>query len=208
MTELAFIRHGRTAWNEDGRLTGRADIPLTAEGEAQLAGRRVPDDWADAVWHTSPLRRARQTAALLGHADARVEQRLIEMDFGAYEGQTIAGLRQRFPREMAANEDRGLDFLPPEGESPRMVLQRLRPFLRELATAGGRHVAVAHKSVIRSVFAAAYDWPMLGRPPIRLRWNCAHAFTIDDAGAVAPLQMNIPLLPAAASDAVVPPSAP
>lgn len=208
MTELAFIRHGRTAWNESGRLTGRADIPLTAEGEAQLVGCRVPDDWAGAIWHTSPLQRARQTAALLGHADARVEQRLIEMDFGAYEGQTIADLRQRFPREMAANEDRGLDFLPPDGESPRMVLQRLRPFLYELAATGGRHIAVAHKSVIRSVFAAAYYWPMLGPPPIRLQWNCAHAFSVDDAGAVAPLQMNIPLLPAAASNAVAPSATP
>jgi len=196
MTVLAMIRHGRTAWNDDGRLTGRTDIPLSPQGRREVAGYRLPAELAPATWHVSPLQRARQTAELLGHGDARVEPRLIEMDFGSYEGHTLAELHQTFGAEMQANEDRGLDFQPPGGESPRAVQRRLQPLLRELAAAGGLHVAVAHKAVIRAVFAAAFDWPMLGKPPVRLRWSCAHLFDLGADGRPQPDRMNLSLVAA------------
>lgn len=193
MTAVYFLRHGRTAWNEEGRLTGRTDIPLSPAGRADIAGLKLPSEMQAAVWHVSPLCRARETAALLGAADARIDERLIEMDFGRFEGQTLSDLRRRLGPAMQANEDRGLDFQPPEGESPRKVQQRLLPFLRELAAAGGRHVAVCHKSVIRCVLALAYDWPMQGRAPVKLRWDCMHRFELDVDGMPRPGEMNIPL---------------
>jgi broad specificity phosphatase PhoE len=193
MTLLGMIRHGRTAWNNDGRMTGRADIPLIDEGRQALAGLRPPEELDGAAWHVSPLIRARQTAAIFGQPDARIEARLIEMDFGAYEGRTLAELRNDPGAGMAANEDSGLDFLPPDGESPRMVQDRLRPFLAELGQAGGKHIAVAHKSVIRAIFAAAYDWDMMGRPPVKLRWERAHLFKVDAAGGLRPWRMNVAL---------------
>ncbi|MBL6951926.1 MAG: histidine phosphatase family protein [Alphaproteobacteria bacterium] len=193
MTLLGMIRHGRTAWNGDGRMTGRADIPLTDEGRLALAGLRPPAALDGATWHVSPLIRARQTAAILSNTELRIEERLIEMDFGAYEGRTLEELRADPNAGMVENEHRGLDFLPPGGESPRMVQQRLRPFLAELGQAGGRHIAVAHKSVIRAIFAAAYDWNMLGRPPVKLRWDQAHLFEVDRTGGLRPWRMNVPL---------------
>jgi len=193
MTELALIRHGRTEWNDDGRLTGRIDIPLSPQGRREVAAYRLPARLDGATWHVSPLQRARETAALLGHPSARIEPRLTEMDFGGFEGRTLAQLHAELGEEMQRNEDRGLDFQPPGGESPRAVQDRLRPFLAELALAGGCHVAVAHKAVIRAVFAAAYDWPMLGEPPVRLRWHCAHLFRLDDSGQPAPDCMNLSL---------------
>ncbi len=195
MSLLGLIRHGRTAWNGEGRLTGRADIPLTAQGQAALKGLRPPKELDGARWHVSPLLRARQTAQIIsgGAADLQLEDRLIEMDFGAYEGRTLEELRADPAADMAANEDRGLDFLPPDGESPRMVQERLRPFLVELGQLGGRHIAVAHKSVIRAIFAQAHGWDMLGRPPVKLRWDKAHLFTVDDSGDVTPVRMNVPM---------------
>ncbi|MDA1099590.1 MAG: histidine phosphatase family protein [Proteobacteria bacterium] len=209
MSLLGLIRHGRTAWNSDGRMTGRADIALTEAGRLALAGLHPPEELDGATWHVSPLIRARQTAAILsgsgdmagGMDDAgelganalHIEARLIEMDFGAYEGRSLEELRADPAAGMVENEHRGLDFLPPGGESPRMVQERLRPFLAELGQAGGRHIAVAHKSVIRAIFAAAYDWNMLGRPPVKLLWDRAHLFNVDGAGAVRPWRMNVPL---------------
>lgn len=195
MSLLALIRHGPTAWNREGRLTGRTDIPLTPEGRALIAGYVLPDELRDAVWHVSPLLRARETAQLIGAENPRVESRLIEMDFGDFEGKRLDDLRADLGEEMAANEARGLDFQPPGGESPRMVQRRLEPFLRELGRGGGRHVAVAHKSVIRCVFALAYDWPMAGKEPLKLHWNCVHLFDLDDEGRPRPQRMNVPLAP-------------
>lgn len=197
MALLSMIRHGRTAWNGDGRLTGRTDIPLTEEGRAALTGLVPPEEMAGAVWHVSPLLRARQTAEILsqGEIDLDIEPRLIEMSFGDYEGRTLEELHADPALDMAANEDRGLDFLPPGGESPRMVQQRLRPFLAELGQAGGKHICVAHKAVIRAIFAAAHNWNMLGRPPVKLRWEQAHLFEVDEQGNVRPQQMNVPLIP-------------
>ena len=195
MTLLGMIRHGRTAWNGEGRLTGRADISLTDQGRAALAGLRPPKELDGAHWHVSPLQRTQQTARIISGRDIefRTEERLIEMDFGAYEGSTLEELRNDPAKNMAANEDRGLDFLPPDGESPRMVQIRLRPFIAELGRGGGRHVAVAHKSVIRAIFAEAYDWDMMGRPPVKLRWDQAHLFYIDCRGGLSPVRMNVPM---------------
>jgi len=196
MALLGMIRHGRTTWNGEGRLTGRADIPLTEQGRGDLAGLGPPEELNGAQWHVSPLLRARQTAAIIsgGDRDIRIEERLVEMDFGAYEGRTLEELRVDPDTDMAANEGRGLDFLPPGGESPRMVQHRLLPFLAELGRQGGRHIAVAHKSVIRGLFAAAHDWDMMGRPPVKLRWEQAHLFEVDTAGGLTPVRMNVPLI--------------
>ena len=175
MTLLGMIRHGRTAWNGEGRLTGRADISLTDQGRAALVGLRPPKELDGAHWHVSPLRRTQQTARIIG-------------------GRAIEFRTEDDPvKNMAANEDRGLDFLPPDGESPRMVQIRLRPFIAELGRGGGRHVAVAHKSVIRAIFAEAYDWDMMGRPPVKLRWDQAHLFSVDCQGNLSPVRMNVPM---------------
>lgn len=194
MTVLAVLRHGMTAWSEEGRLQGRADPPLSPAGAAALEGRRLPPAFDDAAWHVSPLLRARQTASLLGAVDPAIEPRLIEMDYGSYQGRRLDELRAALGSAFAANEARGRDFLPPGGESPRMVWDRLRPWLAELAAQGGRHVAITHKGVIRILLAQAYDWPMLGRPPVRLDWRRLHQFRLDRDGRPAPEAMNIPLV--------------
>lgn len=193
MTLLAFLRHGRTAWNAERRFQGRTDIPLSEEGRKALAGLALPPDLAGARCHVSPLVRAGETAVLLGIA-ATVEPRLIEMSFGRYEGRTRDELRADPDEGMAENEAKGLDFRPPGGESPREVQARLAPWLVELGQAGGRHVAISHKAVIRAALALAYDWPMLGRAPERLDWCRLHLFRVGPDGRLSPERMNVELV--------------
>ena len=190
---LVLIRHGETAWNRQKRLQGRADVPLTADARAALARRRLPPRFHDAAWFASPLSRTVATARLLGANGLIIEPRLIEMDFGAWEGHRLADLRAGAEQAMAANEARGLDLHPPGGESPRQVQDRLRPWFAERAAAGGLAVAVSHKGVIRAVLAMAYDWDMLGKPPVRLDWRAAHVFAIGLDGAILAKDLNIGL---------------
>lgn len=197
MTALIAIRHGPTAWNETGRIQGRSDQPLSAQGRAEVRRWRLDPAWTRPGWRwlSSPLARARETAALLHPAaPAEIAPALSEMDWGDWEGKVLVELRAVHATTMAADEARGLDFRPPRGESPRDVQDRLRPLLAALAADGRPTVAICHKGVIRALIALASGWDMTGDPPEKLRKGCAHAFTLDRAGAPRIARLNIPLV--------------
>jgi probable phosphoglycerate mutase len=186
MTPLALLRHADTAWSAAGRIQGRADVPL-------LPGisMHVPNICRGMRIVTSPLRRCVETAALLGAPDAAREPRLIEMDWGAWQGETIQGLRQALGQAMSDNEARGLDFRPANGESPRLVIERIRPWLREIAGAAVPTLAVTHRGVIRAILAEATGWDMRGQPPARLEWDAVHLFGLDGEGKPSVERLNV-----------------
>jgi broad specificity phosphatase PhoE len=190
---IAFVRHGPTDWNREHRLQGRADIPLSDAGRAEVLGWRLPACLADIPWRVSPLRRAIETAELLGLATLETDRRLIEMDWGEWEGRRVADLRRDLGEAMTLNEARGLDMLPPDGESPRQVQDRLRPFLRSLCDGPPLTGAVSHKGVIRALLALATGWDMRGKPEVRLDWRAVHVFSVDREGRLAPHRLNLPL---------------
>lgn len=196
MIPVLLIRHGPTAWNEAGRIQGRTDIELSPEVRAEVIRWRLPAAWNEAGWLSSPLRRARQTAALLTARPVVVEPRLIEMDWGEWEGRRLDDLRAEAPAAMAANEAAGLDFRPPGGESPREVCARLEELLAALAAEPRPIVAVCHKGIIRAALALATGWDMRGKPPVRLRPGCGCSFRCLEGGRVE-LDAPVSLAPAA-----------
>ena len=84
---IILVRHGRTALNAAGMLVGRLDPPLDDVGERQAAA--IGDALKGGVDRviSSPLLRARQTAARIA-ADIEVDNRWIEVDYGQYDGVT------------------------------------------------------------------------------------------------------------------------
>ncbi|GGB30649.1 phosphoglycerate mutase [Tistrella bauzanensis] len=100
---LIFLRHGRTAFNAEGRVAGQTDIPLddTGRAEAWAAIEALRPLGVDAV-AASPMQRARVTAAIvaagLGFGDDAVQlvPGLRERNWGMYEG---APLGERPPYE-------------------------------------------------------------------------------------------------------------
>src|SRR5687768_10229826 len=130
---VCLIRHASTGWNESGRIQGQTDVPLSARGRAEASAWRLPSGFGEAVCRTSPLARARETAAILGFAAAPTDARLAEMRWGMFEGRKLAELRAEHGQAMRELEALGLDFRPPGGESPRQVAERLAGCLRELA---------------------------------------------------------------------------
>lgn len=186
MTRLALLRHADTAWSAEGRIQGRADPSLLVNIVVEL-----PEACRGMRAVTSPLARCAQTAALLGFPDAAREPRIVEMSWGDWEGETLAALRARLGEDMRENEARGLDFRPANGESPRQVLARVRPWLREVAAAGVPTLAITHKGVIRAIFAAASGWDMTGKPPAKLDWRAAQFFTLDQDGKPGIERLNV-----------------
>ena len=91
MGEVLVLRHGQTEWSLSGQHTSVTDLPLLPEGEVQaralgaaLAGRHIVDVWV------SPRQRARRTAELAGLHPTAVDEDLVEVDYGGYEGRTTA----------------------------------------------------------------------------------------------------------------------
>lgn len=192
MTLLVLLRHGPTEWNTARRLQGRADVPLSAASREELRLRQIPAPFAGFRILCSPLLRCRETAELLGLA-ARAEPRLIEMDWGAYQGFTVAELRARLGPEFANDEVRGLDFQPPGGESPRAVQQRVAPLLAEIAAADLPTLAVTHRGVIRAIYASATGWDMTADSPHRLDLYVMQVFRLARDGTPAIEALNVPL---------------
>lgn len=190
MTTVVLIRHGPTEWNAAGRVQGRTDVPLSANGRARVLQWRVPDEVRNYDWASSPLLRARQTAALLGAAQPAIEPRLSEMSWGSWEGQTLDALHVHYGDALIANESRGLDFRPPGGESPREVGARVRSWLAERALSGRPAIAITHKGVVRATMALATGWDMTGKAPVSLDWDSYHAFEVDRSGSPHILHLN------------------
>lgn len=192
---ICLIRHGTTAWNAAGRIQGRRDIPLSDAGRAQVRSWRLPTGFAGARCLSSPLRRATETAAILGFASPEQDARLIEMDWGEFEGRTLAELRDEHGPAMRELEDAGLDFRPPGGESPREVADRLREMLQAVAGDGDDAVIVAHKGILRASLVLACGWQMLGKPPLRYEPERALILRVGADGAPE-LETAVPLVAA------------
>jgi len=192
MSFVAFMRHGPTAWNGAKRLQGRADIELTPRTREFLKARRIPHEFDNWRVLCSPLRRCRETAELL-RLESTIEPRLVEMHWGQFEGRTIDDVRNEFGDAFIQNEKRGLDFTPPDGESPRMVQNRVRPLLTELAADGRDTLCVTHRGVFRAVYALARGWDMTGDPPDKLDLYSMHVFDLGKDGHPRVVDLNLAL---------------
>jgi len=111
------LRHGATDWNREGRFQGRTDNPLNDEGIAQ-AHAAAEKLRAVELGHvvSSPLLRAVQTAEIIANVAFKtvtLDQGLIELDFGSFEGKAVRELMMQH----GASSAQGLvDMLPADSE--------------------------------------------------------------------------------------------
>ncbi|MCH7881702.1 MAG: histidine phosphatase family protein [Proteobacteria bacterium] len=193
MPVLTLIRHAPTLWNEQGRIQGRTDIAISDFGRSTAEAWILPDDIRAAYWFSSPLRRTRQTASILG-IHPKTDDRLIEMNWGTWEGESLHELRDIHGEAMKQNESLGLDFCPPDGESPRMVQERIMPWLAIVGGLDYPVAAVTHRGVIRAVTALATGWDMTGKELHKLRPGTCRQFRISATGQPALLEPDILLV--------------
>lgn len=105
MGVIYLVRHGETDWNHEERLQGITDVPLNQAGIAQSRQLAVRMRRVRATYiFTSPLRRARCTAAILHRAcgwSVIVREELREIDHGVWTGMTVSEIGERFPLRLA-----------------------------------------------------------------------------------------------------------
>jgi probable phosphoglycerate mutase len=146
---LFLVRHGQSTHNAAELLQGQADPPLSDVGRREAESLRpVLARFPTERVITSDLRRARETAVLLGHSEARPDPRWREIDVGEWAGRPLA----EFP---AGSEPawRGGPLTAPGGETWDAFQERVGAAVDALAAAGGPWLVVCHGGVVRAALS-------------------------------------------------------
>ena len=162
---IYFVRHGQTDWNAGFLFQGRQDIPINALGRRQAARNgalltqllREPDSF-DFV--ASPLARTRQTMEIvrsnlgLDLHGYRTDGRLLELDYGDWEGMTLEEIRRSHGEMNEARNRNKWDFVPPGGSAESYAMQAAR-FELWLDEVNRNTVCVTHGGILRCAWKIA-----------------------------------------------------
>jgi broad specificity phosphatase PhoE len=159
MTLVLLARHGESDWNAEGRFQGRSDRPLTARGrvQAERLARELVDRDIAAIY-SSPLRRARSTAEIVGQelgVPITFSPDLMEVDVGGWAGLTREDVAARFPHEFREWLEGRTGWR--DGESYEAMAARVVTEVSRIAERHGDGVVlvVSHGGPVRAVHAAA-----------------------------------------------------
>ena len=167
---ILLVRHGRTDWNDAHRFQGRTDVPLNATGLAQaekVAARLAP--WPVDVVYTSPMTRARETAAAIAVPHGKtpvVLDNLTEVNFGAWEGLFFEAIREQ-NKERLQEWLQNPFFRMPEGAETWDAIRARAEDVKEtlLRSPHERVIMVSHGGILRALLVV-----FLGLDP-RTVWN-------------------------------------
>ncbi len=145
-----FVRHGQTVWNVENKICGATDIELTPLGHEQAieTGKKILEMGIEAdIILTSPLVRAKETARHISEVTGipmKVEQRLIEQNFGRYESTPRDGAEfHEAKKDMASRFG--------TGESMLQMAQRIYNLLDDIKAGDKKCILVAHNGIVRIV---------------------------------------------------------
>jgi broad specificity phosphatase PhoE len=191
VTTLLLVRHGETDWNRDGRWQGHSDTHLNDVGREQAVRVAGELDGVDVVY-ASDLARARETAEIVAARlglPVRVDERLRERSFGAWEGKTAPEIEAEFRDAHArwlAGEGPGAEDAEAFGD----FAARVQGFLADMLAAHPDEtvLVVAHGGSIRVIQALASGLDYVrGHRSIPAVPNCTVARYAVRNGKLAPL---------------------
>ena len=187
MLKIFLLRHGETAYNADNnRYCGRTDLPLTEKGIKQAKEvKRQLEGIEFAAVYSSPLQRAFTTANIASGKEAVKDERLIEADFGEWEGKT----KEEF---IAENESLWLDWMKNPaiyraggtGESGAEIVARVDDFFQSLLQdySEGNIMVVAHNGINRLYMAHKLGMPLRNYRQLVQQNSSITCFTLDTNG--------------------------
>jgi probable phosphoglycerate mutase len=181
---LYLVRHGHIDVGSEKRYVGQTDVALDALGmqQAQAISDFLQTRLVDTIY-SSPLTRCIQTADILclgQNLPCLVMEDLREIDLGAWEYQSVAFIKERFPQAYA---QRGADiehFVPPCGESFAMLSTRVVHAFETITRSFDKHVViVAHAGVNRVLLAHLLGIPLSNVLTIRQPYGCVNILNFD-----------------------------
>lgn len=152
-----LVRHGATDWNQQSRIQGQLDVPLSPLGRSQAIGLRVyfRDVPLDRVF-CSPLSRACETANIIldGRLPIILKPEMRERCFGDWQGLRWDEVYHRNPDLPPLWSMRARHIEPPGGESLNAFMHRIRQGFQELVLKTEPYdkvLVVTHRGVIRAL---------------------------------------------------------
>jgi broad specificity phosphatase PhoE len=196
MLNVYLLRHGQTTWNaENNRYCGRTDIPLTEKGrqQAELVHQQLKDISFDGVY-SSPLQRAFNTAQIAsGRNDVQKVDRLIEADFGLWEGKT----REEFVSEnellwTSWMSDPANTKAGSTGESASSIISRVDDFFQSMIKKHlhGNIMVVAHNGVNRLYLAHKLGMPLKNYRKLIQENSTITVFQLDEDNELTLVHLN------------------
>ena len=197
MITICLLRHGETAYNADGnKYCGRTDIPLTEKGisQAERMNTLLQDFRFDRIF-CSPLQRAKTTAEIASGTPEKVQvdERLIEVDFGQWEGKRSDDFIAEDPNSWynwlsdPARFEAGRT-----GENAKQVIARLDSFYNELLDKydGQTILVVGHNGVNRLFMAQQLGMPLKNYRKIVQENSALTLITLDKHKGFNLLKLN------------------
>src|SRR5947207_15931354 len=136
MVQMLVVRAGSTEFDEQGRIKGTLDIPISDAGQGQV-GRLIADLHAMKIDHlyASPCRSAQQTAELLA-ADHELKVKTIDelqnLDHGLWHGKLVDEVRVSELKVFRQLQDHPETVCPPQGEPVGAALELVRAAVSRL----------------------------------------------------------------------------
>lgn len=136
MFKIVLVRPGCTDFDQQGRIKGTLDIPLSEDGSKQAA--RTAEALAPVeidVLYSAPCRSAQQTAQVIASSH-RLKTKVIDdlqnIDHGLWHGKRIDEVKQLLPRVYREGQENPENVCPPQGEPIAQASQRVRCTLKKL----------------------------------------------------------------------------
>lgn len=195
MLNIYLIRHGETAWNADNnRYCGRTDLPLTEKGlkQAETVRQQLAGIKWDGVF-SSPLQRAHTTAQIASGTTVVKDDRLIEADFGQWEGKTKeeflaenAQLWASWMNDPANNRAGGT------GETGAEIVKRVDDFFQSLQKqySSGNILVAAHNGVNRLYLSHKLGMPLSNYRRFFMENALPSMFTLEPNGEFVLRHLN------------------
>lgn len=159
--KVSCIRHGITADNVQGIFRGLGGSGLTEEQGEELDSIAFDGSAYDAVY-CSPSARCKETAQGLGLSSFLEDPRLVERNFGVFDGRSVPECQQAFPDEFVAFQRLEADFVIPGGESRAQHLERILSWLRDVSSVDENVLAVTHGGTIDFLYRLGTDHDLHG----------------------------------------------
>lgn len=196
MLNVYLLRHGETQYNADNnRYCGRTDINLTEKGlkQAETVFNQLKGKTFDAIY-SSPLERARYTAEIAsGSNSVETDSRLIEVDFGDWEGKTKEEFIAENPSVWTAwIKDPERSKAGGTGETGKEVVDRVNQFYNEMLNKhpDGTILVVGHNGINRLYMAFKLGMDLKNYRRIVQENSSITLFELDDNGEFSLKKLN------------------